>query len=397
MKIHDFATIVPFLNNFFLSSTCFSKINLINSIHASTYPDVILIRSNTIINDPRTIKLTNSLSKKYRVLALGWDREKKQDPVIKKNNNLVIKCFQRTAPYGNIRLIFYYPLFWLWIFFNLMLNGPRIIHACDFETVVPSFMYRLINPRVKIIFDSFDRYAMAFIPEKNKIIYKLIFQLENIFASKSDALITVSEERLQTFGKYLPKKHLVVMNCPEDSIIARKNKKIYDTFTIVYSGSIADDRGISIIINVLKNMDAKLFLAGRILSSRIKVLNNKKITYVGLLDHYNSLLLQQTADVIPVLYDPSIPINRVANPNKLFEAMMLGVPVISNVCKSIIDETKCGLFVNYDIESVSAALQCLQSSASLRTKLGSMGRYYFEKKYNWAIMENRLLKLYAMI
>lgn len=42
-------------------------------------------------------------------------------------------------------------------------------------------------------------------------------------------------------------------------------------------------------------------------------------------------MLERSADVIPLLYDLSLPINKVASPNKLFEAMMFGVPIVTNL------------------------------------------------------------------
>jgi glycosyltransferase involved in cell wall biosynthesis len=84
----------------------------------------------------------------------------------------------------------------------------------------------------------------------------------------------------------------------------------------------------------------------------------------------------------------------VASPNKLFEAMMFGVPVITNVCRDIVVEAECGLIVNYDAKEVKRAILRFKNDPLLRKKLGMNGRQAFERKYNWATMEKRLINLH---
>lgn len=142
----------------------------------------------------------------------------------------------------------------------------------------------------------------------------------------------------------------------------------------------------------------RLILAGRVFDDTLEhLLKNPNVSYVGLLKAEEVLKLEKMADIIPVLYDPSIPINRVASPNKLFEAMMLGVPVVTNVCRDIVAEADCGLIVNYDTQEVKRAILWLKNNPLPRKKFGINGRQAFEKKYNWRIMEEKLLKLYCSL
>jgi glycosyltransferase involved in cell wall biosynthesis len=72
---------------------------------------------------------------------------------------------------------------------------------------------------------------------------------------------------------------------------------------------------------------------------------------------------------------------------------MLGVPVITNVCKEIVEETGCGLVVKYEYRSVRDALQYLVSNPEVRERMSANGRKAFEEKYNWNLMEKRLLRI----
>ena len=371
--------------------------------NSALFFDIALIRSNPILYELRVLKIIRSLSKKYSLLVLGWDRDGTHSSSEVIGKNVLVKRFKIKAPYARFSLILYYPLFWLWVFKNLLIYRPEVVHACDLDALIPGYFFKIFFS-AKLIFDNFDRFAMAFIPIKYHILYLIINKIEEILAKHSDALIIVSEERKSLFGKYLPEHVEVIMNCPNlenhDRMVGNGQKLVNNgVLTLVYAGAIMRDRGLLLISKAIEGRkDFRLILAGRVLDDTLKhLLKNPNVSYVGLLKADEVINLEKMADIMPVLYDPSIPINRVASPNKLFEAMMLGVPVITNVCKEIVNETGCGLVVEYDLKSVKEALQYLISHPDVRRKMGENGRRAFEEKYNWNLMEERLLRLYQRL
>jgi len=344
-----------------------------------------------------------TLSQKYEVIILGWDREREYNRYENIGSNITLKRLSLKAPYGNYSILLYYPIFWIWVIANLVMMKPDIVHSCDFDALVPARIFRLFTS-CKIVFDNFDKFAMAFIPPKNRFLYNIIDWFEDLLACKSDLLIVVSPERLKTF-RWIPKKRILVMNCPED--IQNQSYEDISTdfqdskdFVIVYAGVIAIERGLVILERAIRDIaNVKLLIAGRI--AHDEVLNHLKrnpdFRYFGLLTPEKAIQLESLADVIPILYDPEIPINRVANPNKLFEAMMLGKSVISNVCRKLVDDVGCGLIVDYDFESTKDALLTLIQSPESRLEMGIKGRKAFETQYNWNEMRNRLLFGYRLL
>jgi len=363
--------------------------------------DIAIIRSNPINYDPRVLKISCSLSKKYSVTVFGWDREMSSKSNGMLNSKLHVKRLRLKAPYGRFSLLYLYPVFWIWVFLNLLECKPRVVHACDLDSLIPSYFYRLIFS-TKVLFDSFDRFAMAFIPRKYGLIYTFVDVLENVLACKADALVTVSEERMVTFAKCKPTFSEVISNCPEDKREVIKGGAVSspkDELLLVYAGSLAVDRGLFVISKALYGIDGvRLFLAGRPNNDSLEqILQNSNIEYIGLLGYDDALKLQASADVIPILYDTSVPINRVASPNKLFESMMLGIPVITNVCQDLVKEIDCGLIVEYNSKSVQEQILLLKNDPALRKRLGLNGRLAFERKYNWSIMEKKLIALYHQL
>ncbi len=87
-----------------------------------------------------------------------------------------------------------------------------------------------------------------------------------------------------------------------------------------------------------------------------------------------------------------------SSPNKLFQYMYFGKPVISSNCKSLeklILAENCGLiFMDRNSEDLAEKIIKLYSDENLRITLGENGNKSVKSKYNWAATSAGLLKLY---
>jgi glycosyltransferase involved in cell wall biosynthesis len=366
--------------------------------------DVIIVRSNSIVYDtPRVRKIGLTLAKMHSVLVLGWDREKiVTEPV--GCNNLRMKLFDLKAPRGKASIVAYLPLFWMWIFVNLCRYNPNAVHACDLDTVLPCLLYKTIF-RKKLVFDVCDRYAMAYISPKLKTIYSIVNLLEEKCVTKADVLITVSEKLLSSF-RAKPERVSVIMNCSDynshriDSWKKINNQR--ESFTLLYLGKIVRDRGLEEISKAMEGLNkVELIIAGHIVDKELleALVKLPKIRYNGLLKYQETINLIYNSDVLMVLYDPKVPNNRFSYSNKLFEAMMCGLPIITNVSSDIVkDEVDCGIVVDYDdINQIKSAIITLRNDPELRKKLASNGRQAFLQKYNWKSMESKLFEIYQSL
>jgi len=73
---------------------------------------------------------------------------------------------------------------------------------------------------------------------------------------------------------------------------------------------------------------------------------------------------------------------------------MCGIPIITNVAYDIVNETGCGLIVEYDnVEDIKQTILKLRADRQLRQNLGKNGRRAFLEEYNWQIMERRLYNI----
>jgi hypothetical protein len=120
-------------------------------------------------------------------------------------------------------------------------------------------------------------------------------------------------------------------------------------------------------------------------------IETSNVKYKGLLQLGDTLELEAYSDVIIILYDLNEPINNFAMPNKLFEAIMFGLLLITNMVPELINRVYYNIRINYnDINQIQAAVY-LRDNIELRT-LGNNGHKAFLQKYNWTEMEQEWYK-----
>ena len=123
--------------------------------------------------------------------------------------------------------------------------------------------------------------------------------------------------------------------------------------------------------------------------------------YLGTVPYEEVLRQTAACHAIAALYDPAVPNNRLAAPNKVYEAMMLAKPLIVSDGIAIADLVRslgCGKVVPYgDRAAVQRALEELMLSPAGCDAMGARGRAAFERAFNWKAMESRLLDAYASL
>jgi len=324
------------------------------------------------------------------------------------NSILDVELFGLKAPFGRASLLvyfymlLYFTLFWAWIFIKLIIYRPKVVHACDIDTVPPCLIYKLLF-RKKLVFDATVRYAMAFIPTKSKFLYSIVNSFEELIGSHADVLVNGWKNELKTFRRR-PKHCVTLMNCPEDYFSngiksASKNDDV--NLRLVYTGGIRRDRSLDKIASAIESLkDVELVMAGQVMDKKLLdiLVRIPNLKYKGFVDPREALDLEASSDVMIGLYDLTVPWNNSTSPNKFFEAMMCGIPIITNASSELIKEEDCGLIVSYDdTDQIRDAVVTLRDNTELRRRLGLNGRRAYLEKYNWPKMEVELFKLYVSL
>jgi glycosyltransferase involved in cell wall biosynthesis len=198
-----------------------------------------------------------------------------------------------------------------------------------------------------------------------------------------------------------------VYNSPEDITIRLPPVQVSrgSTLRLSYVGLIQVERGLLQVLEVMsRHPEWNLDLAGfggdeAIILEMVKELPN--VNWYGRVSYHDSIELSAGADVLFALYDPRIPNHRFSSPNKVFEAMMLGKPIVvardTNVDR-IVEQAEAGLVVEYgDVAALEKAFLRLKNESDYRLRLGRNSRRIYEQKYNWNSAKERLLKLYLYL
>jgi glycosyltransferase involved in cell wall biosynthesis len=245
---------------------------------------------------------------------------------------------------------------------------------------------------------------MSYIPRDRgfffDLLYRVINSVEENIANNTDLLISVYHKIFETFKKK-PRNCIEIMVCPED-FKTNSLRAVVTTFKVLFTGHVRAGRGLDRLLDIIGDIEnTELLVVGRVEDNQLlkKTHRNLNSKYLGFLDHNKLVDLEVNCDAIIALYDLNLQTqHRYGMANKILEAMMCGLPIITNIAHELIKETGCGILVGYDNDKeIKEAIITLRDNHDLRSKLGKNGRKAFLEKYNWPMMEDKLLKSYESL
>jgi glycosyltransferase involved in cell wall biosynthesis len=175
-----------------------------------------------------------------------------------------------------------------------------------------------------------------------------------------------------------------------------------------YIGGITVIRGIKEMVKSLEymaNSQVNLILAGKFstekLSREIKLLHGwNKVQYEGFVGRKEVVEILKKAKAGLVLFHP-VPNHIGAQPNKFFEYMSAGIPIIASdfpLWRQIVAEAKCGLLVDpLSPEKIAKAMKWILEHPEEAEKMGQNGLKAVQNTYNWEKENEKLLALYSKL
>jgi len=329
----------------------------------------------------------------YAVAYAGFDRLNTRKD--RTEDGVEYTYVARGFGYANWRLLIGIP----WWLITLCLFGLRanagVFHAFDLDSGFPlavAARWRRI-PLVYDVLDNFDlrhHWPWPLLP---------MIRAAEAFTCRTAGTIVVTDQNriLGTLGRFADKV-IVINGCPPDRVgqIGAQPARDPALLSVAFVGFLANQRGLGLVISAARALaHIRFVLIGRLMepSREDELAALPNVRQLGALDWEACVAELARTDIMCAFYDPAVPINRLAASQKWYDAMMLGIPILSNreiVNAAWIEREDIGYTVPYDAAAVTALIERASRDPEERRRKGANGRRLFETEFNWDIMEGRL-------
>ena len=368
---------------------------------------VCIIRSNPVRPDSRVEKEAWTLAcAGYKVHILAWDRDSdhaEQESVITVAGEdiPITRLGYKAAFNAGMKSLKPYLKFQ----FHMMrwLRKHRgeidIIHACDFDT---AFFSQFVRKKKIFVYDIFD----FLYGEPGSFLQRIVRKAQLGIIDRADATIICTEERREQIRAASPRRLAVIHNTPFREQHSESNDFVFksdsDRIKVAYVGILADERLLTAIGHYFtQNHDAEFHIGGfGPLAGYYETLakQNDNIFFYGRIPYHHTLELESRCDIMTAIYDPSIENCRHAAPNKFYESLMLGKPVMmtrGTGMSEIVERYGLGELIDFSEEGFGAGFTRLIGRRDEWPAISERMVRLYHEEYSWDEMRKRLIHLYG--
>jgi len=236
---------------------------------------------------------------------------------------------------------------------------------------------------------------------------------ERDMVEKADRVIAVVDEMRNRIEPFCSDKTKIIVL--ENTQILQPDNGLNavpdpEFFTITYVGGITPARGLQYVIRgmamVVKSFPkTRLWIIGdgnyakHLKKLSVKNQLNDNITFFGKRNHEDTWEYLKKTNIAIIPHVRSEQTDN-SSPNKLFEYMNAGVPVLVSNCTSIeriVNETQAGLIYIYNSpQDLAQKIIGLISAPEILSTMGANGRKAVLEKYNWRHSSQELIRMYSV-
>ena len=283
-----------------------------------------------------------------------------------------------------------------------------IIHSHELNTLFAGVMLKIIkNRKIKLLYDSHE-YAPNDVPNEGKLSITVKHLFEKALIHFADSVIVVSDSIANEYSRLygIPKPHLV-LNCPAYHEQPKRNlfrKRLgirADQTIFLYQGGLSKGRGIELLLEAFSDLNTDKNVLVCMGYGPLEGLIQEKAQQQSTVFFHPAVspdvLLNYTssADYGVSFIEDSCLSYRYCLPNKMFEYLMAGLPVLtSNLyeMKRLVETEGIGIVAEENtVEGFRKAVE-----ASLIQDYDAIQKNVFaaRRKYCWENQEVRLVDTY---
>lgn len=308
------------------------------------------------------------------------------------------------------------PLFYLEfqkrLFWYLLFHKADVLVSNDLDTLLPNYLISKLKG-VELVYDTHELFCEVPELQSNPTKKNIWKKLERWIFPKLKHVFTVNDSIAKIYNEEYNVEVRVVRNIPllasqaavpaatKEQLGIPDGKKII----ILQGAGINIDRGAEEAVEAMKYVDNALLLiigSGDVMAVLKKLVDehklNKKVKFIGRVPFEKLVQYTRHGD-LGLTLDKDTNINyRYSLPNKLFDYIHAGVPVLSSELtevKKIIDEYAVGTCIHsHDPKHIAEKINDVFIDGS-RLLLWKKNTKIASEKLNWEIEEKQLIKVYS--
>ena len=358
---------------------------------------------NDLVTDQRVNKSCLALQKAgYEVLLVG--RKQRKSPPMDER------------PYAShrMRLLFengplFYAEYNIRLFFFLLFHRSRLLLSNDLDTILPNYFISRLKG-IKMVFDSHEYFTET--PElvHRPKVQRIWKRIEGFVVPKLDEMITVCDSIADLFReKYGIEVH-VIRNIPPRKALPPKGEKTTlglptDKHLLILQGSgINIQRGAEELVQAMALLDDCFLMiigGGDVLPTLKQMVEELNITnrvrFFPRMPYQQMMTYTQLAE-LGFCLDKDTNLNyRFSLPNKLFDYIQAGVPIVAShltEIENVIRQYDLGLFIeNHELETIAATIRDALSDEARRIRW-EQNLQVAARDLCWENEEQKLLEIY---
>ncbi len=270
-----------------------------------------------------------------RILILEWDRTGQQRSDRSLPPGCELRTFRHPVHPGILHTLLMTMAYQVWLFVQLIRFRPRVVQPLSLECAIPAVWIKLLVG-ARLIYDLRDPAALSY--DWHVAVRRCVYVFDWVVMGFANAFVSPASSRKGYVGRWgRRREYFVIPNSTRDYVGELPGEvpelpRTSGMVRIALLGYISEARGIGALLDFCSQpgSGAQLVVAGRVRDPRLRerLEESDSSRYLGFLPKRSAAAVMRDSHAVAVLYDPDLPINRLAEPTKFYEAMMVGTPVL---------------------------------------------------------------------
>jgi glycosyltransferase involved in cell wall biosynthesis len=373
---------------------------------------ILMLLTNVYDPDPRVRQEALALiGMGCRIKILAWDRDLKAAASETMEGVEVERVFLASTHGRGTAQVFFYAWLYLKMWWRGLKTSFDAVHCHDLDTLPLGFVLGKLKRR-PIVYDAHESFPDMLEGSVHRGVRSALTRLENFFIRRIDLLITVGEKLRRHFAERGSRRSVVVGNWKRLEDFSRTVEQNQDVrrrlgvpdeaLLVVCITQLLKDRQIEELLEAVRECPNVYVLVGGkgVLHDMVEdaAKANPRILYVGFVSGKQIADYTCAGDVVYYGFDPKNPNARFSAPNKLYEALAAGRPLITGDFGEIADvvrSAECGIVLpEYSADAIVKAfdsMKDLERRKRMADNAGKCGRL----SMNWEKGEETLYREYS--